>query len=345
MASLIKHQVSLQDLHTLKCPSEAEYWVSIDSYEQLNRVRAWWCNNPCPLQVMGQGSNVLCPPWVAGLTVHNALLGYEIEHEDTQSVHVRVASGTDWHQWVQFCADQAWHGLENLALIPGTVGASPVQNIGAYGVEVSRCIQSVRAFDWRSGTLREFSSEECQFDYRSSMFKQADQGLWFITDVVFKLSKIFEPLLTYAPLDRLDRLLLTPHQLIAEVTRVRQTKLPDPKTVPNVGSFFTNPIITQQQSAQLKRDHPRLPLYPIDNHRVKVSAAFLIDESGWKGWQDQHSGVGTWQHHALVIVNPHQQPLPEIMRVAEQIKIDIQQRFGVQLDIEPQLINRHSLRL
>ena len=341
---MIVENYDLQNQHTLKCPSRAEYWTTIETLESLNIVRQWWQKQGCLLQVMGQGSNVLCAEKVAGLTVSNRLQGYWIEHEDTDKVRVRVGAGMDWHQWVLFCAKQGWHGLENLALIPGSVGASPVQNIGAYGVEVASCIVRLKAFHWHSGELVEWTSDECHFGYRSSVFKTAQQGAWFITDVVFELSKTFAPVLNYAPLDSLDPNQLSAQELIDAVCRVREQKLPNPEHIPNVGSFFINPVLSQQHALALKKTHPELPVFPIDEHYSKVSAAYLIDQSGWKGWQDPNTGVGTWHQHALVMVNPKQSSLSDVLSIAALIQSDIANRFGIELEIEPQPLDDRALQ-
>ena len=341
---MIAQHVDLQHLNCLKCPSHAEFWVMLETLTQLPEVRAWWRQHQCRLQVIGQGSNLLCPEQVAGLTVSNALQGHWVEFEDAHHVRVRVASGEDWHRWVLFCAEQGWYGLENLALIPGSVGASPVQNIGAYGVEVSACIALVRAFNWRSGEWAEFNPAECQFAYRDSFFKQQQSADWFITDVVFELSKQFNPHLSYSPLNQLDPNGLTAQELIARVCEVRLQKLPSPNRVPNAGSFFTNPLVSVGQAEVLAESNPALPIYPVDSDRVKISAAYLIEHCGWKGWADPHSGVGTWQHHALVIVNPKQQPLTSVLKVAGQIQSDVFKRFQVELDIEPQRIDRQAIQ-
>lgn len=341
---MILHNQDLQDRHTLRCPSLAEYAAVIDEREQIASVRSWWQRSGCALQLLGQGSNVLCPEHVVGLTVHNTMQGYDIEHEDVDRVRVRVASGTSWHEWVQFCAAQGWHGLENLALIPGTVGASPVQNIGAYGVEVAACVARVDAFHWHTGESVSFSPEQCQFAYRSSLFKSGNAASWLITDVVFELSKHFSPILNYAPLDQLDASQLNAAQLIAEVSRVRRVKLPNPSEVPNAGSFFTNPVISLARAKILQQICPDLPQYPINPDQVKISAAYLIDQAGWKGWQDAQTGVGTWQHHALVLINPDRQPLSAVMQVAQAIQHDILERYQVLLDIEPQRIDRQSIQ-
>ena len=334
----------LQSSHTLRCPSRTEFWVALTDLKQLPEVHSWWRRQRCPLQFLGQGSNVLCPPWVSGLTLSNELQGHWVEAEDSERVRVRVASGVNWHQWVLYCADQGWHGLENLALIPGTIGASPVQNIGAYGVEVATCIVGVRAFNWHTGEIKEFSPAECHFAYRNSVFKASAMANWLITEVVFELSKSFKPRLSYAPLDQLESQGIDAHQLIAEVCRIRQQKLPSPEQMPNVGSFFTNPMVPKHQAELLRNQDVNLPIYPMTPQWVKVSAAYLIDQAGWRGWQDKDTGVGTWLHHALVIINPKHQSLPQVLEVAHKIQNDILARFQIKLEIEPQRIDSQSMQ-
>lgn len=341
---MIDHDRDLQHAHTLRCPSQAQFWTTLKQTEQLPEIQAWWHQQGCELQMLGQGSNTLCPQRVPGLTVGNELQGYWVEDEDTRRLRVRVASGMDWHQWVLFCAEQGWYGLENLALIPGTIGGAPVQNIGAYGIEVASCIASVRAFNWRTAEWVNFAAKDCQFAYRQSIFKESRAAGWFITDVVFELSKHFKPNLTYASLASLNSDHMTAQLLIAEVCRIREQKLPNPNQVPNAGSFFTNPVVPRQQAELLKKQVPLLPMYPMAKQHIKLSAAYLIDQAGWRGWQDPYTGVGTWQHHALVIVNPNHQSLANVLEVVQRIQDDIFQRYQIKLEIEPQRINSQPVK-
>ncbi len=332
---MIRHNLDLQSCQTMACASWAEYAARIRSRGELQSALEWGQSRGLDLRILGEGSNVLAAERVAGLTLINDLSGLEAVGTDRDHTTVDVGSGINWHWWVRFSSAQGWHGLENLALIPGTVGAAPVQNIGAYGVEVERFVVHVEAVHRATGEVRLFSRADCEFQYRNSVFKQAQRDQWFITRVRFRLPHRFEPVLTYGPLQQLQA--PEPRALIERVCAVRQAKLPDPWQVPNAGSFFTNPIVPAAEAQALQDQHPELPAFPAGQGQCKLAAGWLIDRAGWKGWRDPETGVGTWQQQALVMINPQKRPRTEVLAVAARIQEDVAGKFGVQLEREPQL--------
>lgn len=336
---LIQQHFDLQPCHTMACVSVAEQAAVIHHRLQLCLALEWARARQMPVQVLGEGSNVLVGAEVPGLTLLNRLQGVRWVASDKDTVTLDVASGVSWHWWVCFASAQGWHGLENLALIPGTVGAAPVQNVGAYGVECGDFIERVTAVHFSSGEVRQFGHAECQFAYRDSVFKHAECDQWFITSVRFVLKSRFSPVLSYRPLDELIR--PTPQALIRAVIDVRQSKLPDPEQTPNAGSFFTNPIVDSTTAARLKKQWPDMPVfYPPDDAsgRAKIAAGWLIEQCGWRGFTDPDTGVGTYPKQALVLTNIKRQPRQQVLAMAERIRLSVQDRFDVLLEQEPRLL-------
>lgn len=295
------------------------------------------------LFVLSFGSNVILPATLDALVLLPRLMGIEIIHDSPHSVTLQVACGEDWHSFVKTCLDQGYYGLENLALIPGLVGASPVQNIGAYGVQASDFIKKVIAFDLTTGEQRVFEQTDCNFDYRHSIFKE-NEGRYLISHVVFELHKDPKKILTnYGDLAeeasqiacRHGRNHPTPMDVFCAVINIRQNKLPNPKTLANCGSFFQNPIIPISQFSELKQRFSDIPSYPIDNNVIKIPAGWLIDQAGLKG-----KGVApilTHDKQALVLTNhaPHTATQADIKTAQDFIIQTVLDKFGVTLVREP----------
>ncbi|MCH8553308.1 MAG: UDP-N-acetylmuramate dehydrogenase [Natronospirillum sp.] len=332
---MIIRNLDLQPHQTMACASQAEAAARVRSLAELREALAWAAVQGCPVRVLGEGSNVLAAERVDGLTLINEMVGLQVVRQSDTTVTVDVGSGINWHWWVRFSSAQGWHGLENLALIPGTVGAAPVQNIGAYGVEVEAFVEQVEALNLRSGEQRIFRHKDCAFSYRDSVFKGAERELWLITRVRFCLPFHFSPVLTYGPLQSLQN--PTPRGLIDQVCQVRQQKLPNPWQMPNAGSFFTNPVVDQAQADALQKAFPGIPVFPAGQGRCKLAAGWLIDQAGWKGQSDPESGVGTWPQQALVIVNPQKRPRSDVLAFAERIQEAVEDRYEVRLEREPRL--------
>jgi UDP-N-acetylmuramate dehydrogenase len=290
--------------------------------------------------VLGAGSNLVLSGDFDGLLLHMAIAGRQLLGEDEDAWHVRAGAGESWHQLVLWTLRQGWPGLENLALIPGTVGAAPIQNIGAYGLEVADRFLCLEAMDMLTGKTLQIDRAACRFAYRDSVFKQERWHLdarRVVTAVTFRLPKVWQPLTAYADLAaELDRQQIarpTAVQIAAAVISVRNRKLPDPATLPNAGSFFHNPLVDAAHAERLALAHPNLPRYPQADGRVKLAAGWLIEHSGWKG---RNLGrVGMYDKQALVLVNRGGARGAEVIAVARAVQADVRARFNVELTPEP----------
>ncbi|MBJ7503870.1 MAG: UDP-N-acetylmuramate dehydrogenase, partial [Polynucleobacter sp.] len=288
-----------------------------------------------PWRVLGGGSNVVLPSHLPGMTLLMEVGGQAIISNDQAATHIRVGAGVNWHEFVTWSLAQGLAGLENLALIPGTTGAAPIQNIGAYGVEVSNLIEAITAFDCQAQTFIEITPDDCQFAYRDSIFKRQPQR-YIISTVTFSLPKNWVPQLQYADLTNFfstQKNLPSPTAIFDAVCTIRQKKLPDPKAIGNVGSFFKNPSVSQTQLTQLLNAHPKMIAYPQSNGSHKLAAGWLIDQCGFKGVQ--RGTVGVYEKQALVLVNLGKGTATELLTLASEIQTVVQDRFGVLLEIEP----------
>jgi UDP-N-acetylmuramate dehydrogenase len=330
----IEHKVALKGLTTFGIDVVADEMCTLTDLTLLPELSA------IPVKyIIGGGSNILCTQAPKGLVILNRTKGIRVLHEDAAEVLVEVASGEVWHEFVLYALAQGWNGIENLALIPGTVGAAPIQNIGAYGVEVKDCIDSVNYWDWQAQKLNSLSHEECQFAYRESIFKHELKDRFFISSVVFRLSKQMKLHTTYGAIEEeLKQMnILSPNaQDVADaVMRIRRSKLPDPKVVGNAGSFFKNPTVSLQQLLDLKKQYPSMPSFPVTEQLVKVPAAWLIEQCGWKGYRKGDYGVHT--HQALVLVNYAAAAGADIWQLSSDIVASVQARFGISLEREVQV--------
>lgn len=334
--------VDLQPFNTLAVPSRAEYFLQVCSLEQLIDALTWAGEKDVPIHLLGGGSNVILPRHIAGLTLQIHVMGREvISDTGSEGVCIRVGAGESWHDFVVWCLARKFYGLENLALIPGTVGAAPVQNIGAYGVEVAQLIESVEGVELVSGAPFVLSAEECRFSYRDSLFKHDLNKRRIITHVVFRLRRTFTPILDYPALAvELKGKADTAQNTFAAVCRIRSAKLPDPARLPNCGSFFKNPIITKAHFQHLYDQYPQMPSYSVsaesEQSYRKVAAAWLIDQAGWRG--QCHFGVSVHHAQALVLTNANRCDAHAVLALADAIRESVQQRFTVTLDLEPQIL-------
>ncbi len=337
--------------NTLALPSKAEYFCRYKSISELLNLLAYANKEKLNIKILGGGSNMIVQPEVKGLVIQSAMTDVVKLSENDDSVIYAVDAGLTWHDWVLKSIKLCAYGLENLALIPGTVGASPVQNIGAYGVEVCQAIEEVRGIQISTGQWMSFSREQCDFSYRDSIFKKQFKNDFLITQVIFKLSKVFKPQTSYAPLKQMaEQFLSTTNvdanenakslsaQQVAEwVVQVRNSKLPDPKKIPNAGSFFTNPIIEKPQVDELLKQFPTMPVYPVANSTgklVKVAAGWLIDQCGWKG-----KSLGLAKMHdqqALVLTLKPGTSQQDLLSIQQAVQADVMNKFGIQLRPEPQ---------
>ncbi len=333
-------QVDLSAFNTLHLRAIARQFVQVDTRQQLLEQLPLLNDTSEPLLVLGGGSNVIFTADVEGLCLRINTRGIRSERIDNQRVRVTAEAGEPWHAFVSHCLDQGWYGLENLALIPGTVGAAPIQNIGAYGVEVKQSIHQLEVWDRAQGELRVLSNAQCLFGYRDSLFKGEQRDRYLIVSVTFDLATQFIPQLAYAGL---ANALAGCHaqggcsarQVFGTVVRIRQQKLPDPAQLANAGSFFKNPVIAASQFEQLRRAYPAIVGYP-DAAGVKLAAGWLIDQAGWKG--RRQGSVGVHAEQALVLVNYGAATGQQLLQFAGEIQADIQTRFGVGLEVEPRIV-------
>jgi UDP-N-acetylmuramate dehydrogenase len=339
----VRHEACLLPYNTLGLAAQAEALLEARSIEQLQEaVRQGWFAGQHPAYLLGGGSNIVMRSARLARVVRVGWLGRSIEVLDNEYALVRAAAGEPWHPFVMWTLAQGWHGLENLALIPGTVGAAPVQNIGAYGVEIKDVLDHVKVMDRITGEISTLHRDECALGYRDSVFKHSQGQRWVIVEVVMKLKSAGEPRFGYADLQtEFERSgISAPNALeVAQaVIGIRQRKLPDPAQLGNVGSFFKNPLLDQPAATVLLEQYPELPAWPVPQAlglgpRVKVSAAWMIDQCGWKGYRQGDAGVHT--QHALVIVNHAKASGQQIADLAQAIQHDVEQRFGVYLEAEP----------
>jgi UDP-N-acetylmuramate dehydrogenase len=315
----------------------AEQAYSITRAEQIRVVMEAIEAAGLPWRVLGGGSNVILPPTLPGVTLLMDIGGQAITHQDESGAVVSVGAGVNWHDFVIWTLDQSLPGLENLALIPGTVGAAPIQNIGAYGVEVGEYIQSIEAYDCHSKTLVNLPASECAFTYRNSVFK-THPNRYIITRVHFYLPAAWSPRLRYADLAAafVNRHAPTAEEVMVAVCKIRNRKLPDPKLIGNAGSFFQNPIVEKAQYLALLEQFPELVSYPEGNERDgkrKLAAGWMIDRCGFKGLRA--GAVGVYERQALVLVNHGGGNADSVLALAKTIQDKVQATFGVALSIEP----------
>lgn len=292
-----------------------------------------------PFYLLGEGSNTLFTEDQTPVLIKPKLMGKSIRH-DGDNVFITVGCGENWHELVTFCKDQGYHGLENLALIPGSVGAAPVQNIGAYGVELSDVLYSVQWFDFTTFDVKEMAAAECQLAYRDSIFKRQLKGKGAITAVTLKLSTQFVAKLGYAGLNQLPAD-VSAEQVYQQVIAIRQSKLPNPDDIPNAGSFFKNPIVSHSVFEQLIQLNPNMPSYPAASGFKKLAAGWLIDQAGFKGIRFGEAGVH--QQQALVLVNLGQAKGKDIIALANKIRTEVHKKFNVLLEPEVRFVDQHGL--
>lgn len=321
--------------NTLAIPAQAKELHTAHTTQELQALIAQAQQKKLPFLVLGEGSNTVFLGDFNGAVILNRLSGIELVAEDQDTVTVKVAAGENWHGFVEYCVDQHWCGLENLALIPGTVGAAPIQNIGAYGVEVKDTINAVNVFDVNSGQHATLSNQECEFAYRESRFKKDWAGNKIITSVTVSLSKHKNLELSYPALSQNLNENSSVRDVFAEVVNIRSAKLPDPQKIPNAGSFFKNPVVGVGQYERLKQRYPDIVSFK-HGEKLKLAAAWLIEQAGWK--QKNIFGVMVHQQQALVVINPNRQTGAAIQQFAQAIQLDIKQRYDVVLEIEPRLI-------
>lgn len=339
MSLLLKEHLSLKPFNTFGVDVCAQLFAEAHDEAQVREALALAAQRALQLLVIGGGSNLLLTKDVEALVLRMASLGRRILSDDDQRVVVEAEAGEPWHSFVLWTLEQGLVGLENLSLIPGTVGAAPMQNIGAYGVEIKDVFAGLTALDRETGEVRDFALEDCAFGYRDSLFKQ-QPGRWLILRVRFVLQRHSTLHLDYGPIrQRLEAQGVqapTALDVSRAVCEIRSEKLPDPARLGNAGSFFKNPLVAAPLAERLRAEHPDLVAYPAANDQVKLAAGWLIERAGWKGFRDGDAGVHARQ--ALVLVNYGQATGSQLLSLARRIQADIAAKFGVTLEIEPNVL-------
>jgi UDP-N-acetylmuramate dehydrogenase len=333
----IQRDFSLRSHNTFGIDANAHSYLPVLSVDTLLAVRADATLAALPRLVLGGGSNVLFTGDFAGLVLHMCGKGIEIVGEDADAIYVRAAAGENWHQFVRWTLKRGFGGLENLSLIPGSVGAAPIQNIGAYGAEISDCFHALTAFDFETGEIFTLDNAACGFGYRDSIFKHRLRNRAVILDVTFGLPKRWQSNISYADVaqELAARGLVMPaaHDISDAVIAIRARKLPDPAVIGNAGSFFKNPVVPSVQRDALLARHSQLVSYAQPDGSYKLAAGWLIEQCGWKG--KSAGAAGVYEKQALVLVNRGGALGPDVVRLAHAIQADVQQRFGVLLEPEP----------
>ena len=340
MSLLVEKDVSLKPYNTLSVDVAARFFVAVQSLEQLQAALTWAQQQSVAVFLLGGGSNLVLTENLDKLVIHLQLHGIQLLDEDEGFARVEVQAGENWHAFVQWSLKHGFSGLENLSLIPGNMGAAPVQNIGAYGVELKDHLESVLVYDRQTEQVQRLTTEQCQFAYRDSLFKR-ESGRRVILSVIFKLPKQATLQLDYGHLRSYlaDQQILQPtaQDVSCAVCAIRAEKLPDPEQLANAGSFFKNPVVSAEHADQLQQSYPNIVRFAQGNDQVKLAAGWMIDQAGWKGVRQGDAGVHAKQ--ALVLVNYGAATGKQILELAAQIQADILQRFAVELEIEPNVIN------
>ncbi len=335
----ILENISLKEYNTFSIEQQARFFIAVNSIADLKAALQWAKDQELEVLILGGGSNLLLTRDFPGLVIRIELKGITVLTENSDEVLVEVGAGEVWQDWVQYSIDKEWAGIENLSLIPGTVGASPMQNIGAYGVEIKEVFHSLKALNRVTLEITEFDAESCKFGYRESVFKHELKSQFVIVSVVFSLKKQATLKLEYGAIrETLEAKGIT-NPRISDVSQavieIRQSKLPDPKEIGNAGSFFKNPTISEKHYSALKSEFPTMPGYP-NEEGIKVPAGWLIEQAGWKG--KRQGDVGVHAKQALVLVNFGNGKGEEIKNLASEIQKSIQSKFGIELQPEVNFI-------
>lgn len=333
----LARDVSLQCLNTLALAGRAALMATVTDAADLDAALEFASSEGREVLVLGEGSNVVIAGDLDAMVLKQASRGIEVLERGADKVHLRVQAGENWHRFVQWTLEQGYYGLQNLALIPGTVGAAPVQNIGAYGVELGAFLRQVHAVRLSDGQRLTLSRSACELGYRDSIFKGAQRDALCITAIDLELGLHPQTDTRYPVLDNflreagIDK--PTPEQVFDAVVSIRRSRLPDPALEPNAGSFFKNPVLAADAAGQLRTRFPAMPLYPQEDGSVKLPAAWLIEYCGWKGWRGE--GIGVHAEHALVLVNCGGGTGGELLSLARKIAESVRDTFGLDLAVEP----------
>lgn len=336
----ILSSVSLEGRNSLALPGRAEYFCSVTDEQQIAQALDYARTHGLQVTALGGGSNLVLAGDIAGLVIYLDLKGISCVQKQEDTVHIEFAAGENWHQAIEHCLQQGWYGLENLSLIPGNMGAAPIQNIGAYGVELCDCFVALRAIDIATGEPVTMDKLACEFGYRDSIFKHRYKNRYLITQVTLALSvrprvNIQYPALAEALSAEHQP---SPERVSATVCAIRRAKLPDPAQLPNAGSFFKNPVVAAELLEPLLAANPNMPYYSMPGGGAKIPAAWLIDQAGFKGMRS--GNVGVHAHQALVLINLGGTGA-ELLALANRIQSEVLQQFSIALEIEPRIYGQY----
>jgi UDP-N-acetylmuramate dehydrogenase len=329
----------LKELNTFGISAYAKYFSEFNSTEEL-QVLLNNAEKQISTFILGGGSNVLFTKDFDGYVLKNNVPGIEVVKEDEDDIFIKAGAGVNWHHFVKYCVNNNYAGVENLSLIPGNVGASPMQNIGAYGVEIKDVFYELEAFHLHEKVIQKFTSADCEFGYRESVFKKKFKNQFVILNVTYRLKKnpVFN--ISYGAIEHeLERMKIEKLSIKAisdAVIRIRSSKLPEPKIIGNAGSFFKNPVINQDQFFQVQKTHPNILFYKQDDAHFKIPAGWLIEQCGWKGYRS--GDAGCYEKQALVLVNYGNASGNEIFELSEKIKLSVRDQFGILLETEVNII-------
>lgn len=339
----ILDNVPLSGYSTMRLGGPAKHLAEVASRQDLLEAANWAANQNMPVIVIGGGSNIVwSDKGFPGLVIVNKIMRYEVFNEDAENVYVTVGAGEIWDSVVARTVNDGLQGIEGLSLIPGTTGATPVQNVGAYGYEIANTLVSVEAYDSQQHEMVTLPAADCAFGYRTSRFKTTDRGRFFITAITLHLSRgnpqppFYPSLAEYL---REHNITFYSVKIIRDaVIAIRQAKLPDPAVVANNGSFFHNPTISPIDFVQLQADYPNIVHWELDDGRIKISAAWLVEQAGFKGVHDAATGMATWAKQPLVLVNEKANSTAQLIAFRDRIKTAVKQKFNIELSQEPEII-------
>ena len=330
----------LLKLNTFGIDVKAKYFTSINTINELIEVTKTNVFKDLELLILGGGSNILLTKDFDGLVILNNIKGKEIIDQNQQSIFLKIGAGENWHELVMYCVDNGWGGIENLSLIPGNTGTAPMQNIGAYGVEIKETFIELEALEISSGKIVKFNNSDCEFGYRESVFKNKMKNQYIILNITLELKKNPVLNINYGDVKAILESQNIKNPAIKEVSNaiisIRQSKLPDPKKIGNSGSFFKNPIVSLNQLELIKKKYPNVVNYEINENEFKIAAGWLIERAGWKG--KKFNNYGIHEKQALVLVNYGLANGMEIFELSEKIILDIKDKFGITLEREVNII-------
>lgn len=339
----ILENVPLSAYSTMRLGGKAAYFTDINDRSEIASAISWAEERQLPYIMIGNGSNIV---WkdegFAGLVMANKIMHFETQEVDNENIYVTAGAGENWDSIVKRTVEAGYSGIEQLSLIPGTTGGTPVQNVGAYGRELSDVLITVEAYDRQAGMLVTLRGGDCGFGYRTSRFKTNDRGRFFISAITMLLTRIpptppfYDSLAKYFSDNNITD--YTPGAVRDAVVAIRSSKLPDPSVIANNGSFFCNPIIDRDQIDTLLYDYPNLAYWPVDNHKSKVSAAWLLEQAGFKDYHDEKTGMATWPKQPLVLINEHAQSTQDLLDFKQKIIDTVKEKFGIVLQQEPELL-------